>query len=44
MADLKLHGLRHSATSLYLALGVPPHVVQGIVGHAHYGTTMSGYA
>lgn len=44
LADLTLHGLRHSATSLYLALGVPPHVVQGIVGHADMRTTMQVYA
>ena len=42
--DLKLHGLRHSATSLYLALGVPPHVVQAIIGHADPAVTMSVYA
>jgi integrase len=44
MPDLKLHGLRHSAASLYLALGVPPHVVQGIIGHADPSTTMTVYA
>jgi integrase len=44
LQELKLHGLRHSATSLYLALGVPPHVVQRIVGRADPRTTMRVYA
>lgn len=42
--DLTLHGLRHSATSLYLALGVPPHVVQSIIGHTDPAVTLGIYA
>lgn len=42
--DLTLHGLRHSATSLYLALSIPPHVVQAIMGHADPNVTLAVYA
>ena len=38
------HALRHSATSLLLAAGVPPHIVQRIVGHADSRVTMAVYA
>ncbi len=31
---LRFHDLRHTAVSLLLALGVPPHVVREIVGHS----------
>lgn len=44
LGGLKLHELRHSATSFYLALGVPPHVVQRIAGHADVSTTLGIYA
>ena len=40
----RFHDLRHSAVSLLLDLGVPPHVVQEIVGHSHLGVTMTIYA
>lgn len=41
---MRLHDLRHSAVSLLLAAGVPPHTVQSIVGHADARTTMAVYA
>lgn len=41
---MRPHDLRHSAVSLLLAAGVPPHVVQRIVGHADARTTMAVYA
>lgn len=44
LPPLRLHELRHSAVSLLLALGVPPHIVQRIVGHADSRVTMSVYA
>ncbi|GAA2115166.1 tyrosine-type recombinase/integrase [Streptomyces synnematoformans] len=36
--------LRHSAVSLLLDLGVPPHIVRQIVGHSDIGVTMKVYA
>ncbi len=42
--DLRFHDLRHSAVSLLLDLGVPPHIVRQIVGHSDIGVTMKIYA
>lgn len=41
--EIRFH-LRHSAVSLLLDLGVPPHVVRQIVGHSDIGVTMKVYA
>jgi integrase len=41
---LRFHDLRHTAVSLLLALGVPPHVVQEIAGHSDIKVTMTVYA
>lgn len=38
------HTLRHTHTSLLLANGVPPHVVQARLGHASARTTLDVYA
>ena len=42
--ELRFHDLRHTCVSLLLDLGVPPHVVREIVGHADIGVTMQIYA
>ncbi|MFD8550379.1 tyrosine-type recombinase/integrase [Streptomyces fradiae] len=42
--DIRFHDLRHSAVSLLLDLGVPPHIVRQIVGHSDIGVTMKVYA
>ncbi|TQE32358.1 site-specific integrase [Streptomyces ipomoeae] len=42
--EIRFHDLRHSAVSLLLDLGVPPHVVRQIVGHSDIGVTMKIYA
>ncbi|GAA3219454.1 site-specific integrase [Pseudonocardia petroleophila] len=44
LGGVRFHDLRHSAVSLLLGLGVPPHIVRDIVGHAHIGVTMEIYA
>lgn len=44
LGAVRFHDLRHSAVSLLLGLGVPPHIVRDIVGHAHIGVTMEIYA
>ena len=41
---LRFHDLRHTAVSLLLALGVPPHVVREIAGHSDIKVTMTIYA
>ena len=41
--DVDFHGLRHSAGSILAALGVPPKVVQKILGHANISTTLNVY-
>lgn len=41
---LRFHDLRHTAVSLLLALGVPPHVVREIAGHSDIKVTMTVYA
>jgi len=42
--SLRFHDLRHTAVSLLLALGVPPHVVREIVGYSDIKVTMTVYA
>lgn len=44
LPTLRFHDLRHTAVSLLLALGVPPHVVREIVGHSDIKVTTTGYA
>ena len=41
---VRYHDLRHTAVSLLLALGVPPHVVREIVVHSDIKVTMTVYA
>lgn len=40
---LTIHGLRHTAASLYISAGAPPKVVQRILGHASITITMDLY-
>ncbi|GAY09168.1 site-specific integrase [Pseudonocardia sp. N23] len=44
LGTLRFHDLRHTAVSLLLALGVPPHVVREIAGHSDIKVTMLVYA
>ncbi|WP_301128867.1 site-specific integrase [Streptomyces cacaoi] len=41
---IRFHDLRHSAVTMLLDLGVPPHIVRQIVGHSDIGVTMKIYA
>ncbi|TCM48943.1 phage integrase family protein [Kribbella sp. VKM Ac-2568] len=41
---MRFRDLRHSCVTLLLLLGVPPHIVQAIVGHADVHVTMTIYA
>jgi integrase len=43
LPDLQFHGLRHSAASILLSMGVPPKVVQEILGHSSISQTMDLY-
>lgn len=42
--ETRFHDLRHSCVTLLLDLGVPPHIVARIVGHADTTVTMTIYA
>jgi len=44
LGPVRFHDLRHSCVTLLLGLGVPPHVVQEIVGHADMSVTLGIYA
>ncbi|MFG2038577.1 hypothetical protein [Dactylosporangium sp. NPDC048998] len=34
---MRFHDLRHSCVTLVLDVGVPPHILRDIVGHAEIG-------
>lgn len=44
LGEMRLPDLRHTCATLLLRLGVPPHIVQAIVGHADIHVTMTIYA
>jgi integrase len=44
LPTVRFHDLRHSCVTLLLDLGVPPHIVMRIVGHATLDVTMGIYA
>ena len=41
--DVRVHNLRHTAASLWLAAGADPKVVQRVLGHATAAMTMDLY-
>ena len=43
MPDVRVHDLRHTAASLWLAAGADPKVVQRVLGHATAAMTMDLY-
>jgi integrase len=40
---MHFHDLRHSAATILLSMGVPPHMVQELLGHADIQTTLGIY-
>jgi integrase len=40
---IRLHDLRHTATSLMVTEGIPVHVIQAVMGHSTSVTTMDIY-
>lgn len=44
LGPVRFHDLRHTAVTLLLDLGVPPHIVREIVGHSDIEVTMTIYA
>ena len=44
MPHYRFHDLRHSCASILLAAGVPPKVIQEMLGHSQISTTMNIYA
>jgi integrase len=43
LPDVRVHDLRHTAASLWLAAGADPKVVQRVLGHATAAMTMDLY-
>jgi len=43
LPPMHFHGLRHSAITILLQMGVPPHVVQEIAGHGNIRITLGTY-
>src|SRR5262249_15422966 len=43
LPDMKFHGLRHSAATILLSLGVNPKVVQELLGHSSINITLGIY-
>jgi integrase len=43
LPDMHFHDLRHSAATILLSMGVPAKVVQEILGHGNFSTTMNIY-
>ena len=41
---IRVHDLRHTAASMALMKGIPGKVVQEMLGHSHYSTTMDIYS
>jgi integrase len=44
LPHIRFHDLRHSAATLLLSMGVPAKVVQEILGHSNFRTTMDRYS
>jgi integrase len=44
LPHIRFHDLRHSAATLLLSMGVPAKVVQEILGHSTFSTTMDRYS
>jgi integrase len=44
LPHIRFHDLRHSAATLLLSMGVPAKVVQEILGHSNFSTTMNRYS
>lgn len=44
LPHIRFHDLRHSAATLLLSMGVPARVVQEILGHSSFSTTMDRYS
>ena len=43
MPQVRLHDLRHTASTLMASEGIPVHVIQAILGHTASATTMDVY-
>jgi integrase len=44
LPEIRFHDLRHSAATILLSMGVNPKVVQELLGHSSFVTTMNTYA
>ncbi|TMC26105.1 MAG: site-specific integrase, partial [Chloroflexi bacterium] len=43
LPDMRFHDLRHSAISIWLAMGINPKVIQELAGHSDIRITMNVY-
>ncbi len=41
---MRFHGLRHSAATLLLSMGVPVKVIQELLGHSNIRATLGTYS
>ena len=41
---MRFHDLRHSAATILMSMGVPPKVVQEILGHSNISMTLGIYS
>lgn len=44
LPDIRFHDLRHSAATIWIALGVNPKVIQELLGHSDISTTLRIYS
>jgi integrase len=44
LPSMRFHDVRHSAATLLLSMGVPPKVVQELLGHSTISVTMDIYS
>ena len=44
LSTVRLHDMRHTVVSMFMELGVPPHVVQAIARHADVKLTLKVYS
>ncbi|HEY4034925.1 MAG TPA: site-specific integrase, partial [Ktedonobacteraceae bacterium] len=44
LPDIRFHDLRHSAASIWLALGINPKVIQELLGHSSIHVTLNVYS
>jgi integrase len=44
LPDIRFHDLRHSAVTIWIALGINPKVIQEVLGHSDISITLGVYS